>query len=143
MVMVFSTFLPCFLSCQKLRRRLEFLLVCKFDLCCNVKNSAPTTSHLNVVVQSPSLHWRRLKWLVNSPRVSFSGDSPLDNSSHFLSLLSNARSLWTAFLNPIDLPLPLLLSFGQLFLVPPSTPNPSLLIPPTADTYLYASPHQR
>ena len=30
--------------------------------------------------------------------------------------------IWTAFLNPIDCPL-FLLSFGQLFLVPPSTPN--------------------
>ena len=34
----FSTFLPYFLFCLKLKRRLEFLLVHKFDLCCNVKN---------------------------------------------------------------------------------------------------------
>ena len=62
--------------------------------------SAPTTSHLNVVVQSPSLHWGGSKWLVNSPRVSSSGDSPLDNSSHFLSLLSNARSHVDSTLKP-------------------------------------------
>ena len=62
--------------------------------------SAPTTSHLNVVVQSPSLHWGGSKWLVNSPRVSSSGDSPLDNSSHFLSRLSNARSHVDSTLKP-------------------------------------------
>ena len=62
--------------------------------------TAPTTSHLNVVVQSPSLHWGGSKWLVNSPRVSSSGDSPLDNSSHFLSLLSNARSHVDSTLKP-------------------------------------------
>ena len=61
---------------------------------------APTTSHLNVVVQSPSLHWGGSKWLVNFPRVSSSGDSPLDNSSHFLSLLSNARSHVDSTLKP-------------------------------------------
>ena len=60
------------------------------------------TSHLNVVVQSPSLHWGRLKWLVNSLSVSYLGDFPLDNSSCFLSLLSNARSHMDTFLNPID-----------------------------------------
>ena len=39
----------------------------------------------------------------NSPRVSSSGGSPSDNSSsHFLFLLSNARHIWTAFLNPIN-----------------------------------------
>ena len=65
-----------------------------------ISNSAPTTSHLNVVVQSPSLHWGGSKWLVNSPRVSSSGDSPLDNSSHFLSLLSNARSHVDSTLKP-------------------------------------------
>ena len=42
----------------------------------------------------------RSKWLVNSPRVSSSGDSPLDNSSHFLSLLSNARSHVDSTLKP-------------------------------------------
>ena len=31
--------------------------------------------------------------------------------------------MWTALLNPIDRPLPLLFSLGHLFLVPPSTPN--------------------
>ena len=64
--------------------------------------TAPTTSHLNVVVRSPSLHWGGSKWLVNSPRVSSSGDSPLDNSSHFLSLLSNARSHVDSTLKPIS-----------------------------------------
>ena len=62
--------------------------------------SAPTTSHLNVVVQSPSLHWGGSKWLVDSPRVSSSGDSPSDNFSHFLSLLSNARLLMDSTLKP-------------------------------------------
>ena len=65
-----------------------------------VADPAPTTSHLNVVVQSPSLHWGGSKWLVNSPRVSSSGDSPLDNSSHFLSRLSNARSHVDSTLKP-------------------------------------------
>ena len=59
-----------------------------------------TTSHLNVVVQSPSLHWGGSKWLVDSPRVSSSGDSPSDNSSHFLSLLSNAWSHMDSTLKP-------------------------------------------
>ena len=70
------------------------------DDACEIKFTAPTTSHLNVVVQSPSLHWGGSKWLVNSPRVSSSGDSPLDNSSHFLSLLSNARSHVDSTLKP-------------------------------------------
>ena len=51
--------------------------------------------------------------------------------------------MWIALLNPIDRPLPLLFSFGHFFLVPPSTPTSSLLIPLTADSYLYASPYQR
>ena len=58
----------------------------------NLPSTAPTTSHLNVLVQSPSLHWGGLKWLVNSPRISSSGNSPLNNSSRFLSLLSYAWS---------------------------------------------------
>ena len=57
-----------------------------------------------MVVQSPSLHWGGSKWLVDSPRVSSSGDSPLDNSSHFLSLLPMRGHMWTALLNPIDRP---------------------------------------
>ena len=66
-------------------------------------DSAPTTSHLNVVVQSPSLHWGGSKWLVNSPRVSFSGDSSLDNSSsHFYPCCPMCGHIWTAFLNQID-----------------------------------------
>ena len=59
-----------------------------------------STSHLNVVVQSPSLHWGGSKWLINSSRVSSSGDSPSDNSFHFLSLLSNARSHMDSILKP-------------------------------------------
>ena len=61
---------------------------------------AKTTSHLNVVVQSPSLHWRGSKWLVDYPRVSFLGDSPLDNSFRFLYLLSNVRSHMDSFFKP-------------------------------------------
>ena len=41
----------------------------------NLPSTAPTTSHLNVLVQSPSLHWGGLKWLVNSPRISSLGNS--------------------------------------------------------------------
>ena len=62
------------------------------------------TSHLNVV-RSPSLHWKGSKWLVNSPSVSSSGDSPVDNFSPcFLSLLSNAQSHMDSILKPIDRP---------------------------------------
>ena len=49
---------------------------------------------------APSLHWGGSKWVVNSPRVSSLADSPLDNSSHFLSLLSNARSHVDSTLKP-------------------------------------------
>ena len=57
-----------------------------------------------MVVQSLSLHWGGSKWLVDSPRVSSSNDSPLDNSSRFLSVLSNARSHMDSILKPIDRP---------------------------------------
>ena len=49
------------------------------------KYSAPMTSHPNVVVQFSFLHWGGSKCLVNSLRVSFSGDSLVHNSSRFLS----------------------------------------------------------
>ena len=65
-----------------------------------INSSAPMTSHLNVVVRSPSLHWGGSKWLVNYPRVSSSGVSPLDNSCHFLSLLFNAQSHMDSILKP-------------------------------------------
>ena len=85
--------------------------------------AAPTTRHLNVVVQSLFLHWGGSKWFVNSPRVLSSGDSLVDNSfPRFLSLLSNARSHMDSILNPNDR-LFLLLSVRQLFLVSSSTPN--------------------
>ena len=110
----------------------------------DIKHTAPTTSHLNVVVQSPSLHWGGSKWLVNSPRVSSSGDSPLDNSSHFLSLLSNARSHVDSTLKP-NWPPPY--SFYSLSDISSSSLLPaqtsSLLIPLTADSYLYSSSYQR
>ena len=78
----------------------EAVLKTLFKLKDDELKTALTTSHLNVVVQSPSLHWGGSKWLVNSPRVSSSGDSPLDNSSHFLSQLSNARSHVDSTLKP-------------------------------------------
>ena len=54
-----------------------------------------------MVVQSPSLHWGGSKWLVDSPRVSSSGDSLVDNSfTRFLSLLSNARSHMDSIFKP-------------------------------------------
>ena len=62
--------------------------------------SVPMTSHLNVVVQSPSLHWGGSKWLVNFSRVSSSADFLVDNSSCFLSLLSNAWSHMDSILKP-------------------------------------------
>ena len=43
-------------------------------------NKPSTTSHLNVVVHSPFLYWGGSKWLVDSPKVSSSGDSLSDNS---------------------------------------------------------------
>ena len=66
---------------------------------------APTTIYLSVVVQSPSLHWRGLKWLVNSPRVSSSGDSLADNLSLcFCPCCPMRGHIWTAFLNSNDHP---------------------------------------
>ena len=65
------------------------------------RRHSPTTSHLNVVVQSPSLPWGGLKWFVDSPRNSSSGNSFTDNlSPYFLSLLSVARSHLDSILKP-------------------------------------------
>ena len=112
--------------------------------CATKPGTAPTTSHLNVVVHSPSLQWGGSKWLVDSPRVSSSGDSLSDNSSHFLSLLSNARSHVDSTLKPNwppPYPFYFLSDISSSSLLPPQTS--SLLIPLTADSYLYASPYQR
>ena len=73
------------------------------DIPCESETSAPTTSHLNVVVQSPSLHWGGLKWLVNSPRVSSSAILPW--TTLFLVFYPCCRMrghIWIAFLNPIE-----------------------------------------
>ena len=77
------------------------------------------------MVQSPPLHCGGSKWLVDSPRVSSSGDSLLDNSSHFLSLLSNARSHMDSILKP-NLPPPISSTFFRTTLLSPSF-HPKLL----------------
>ena len=118
--------------------------------------SAPATSHLNVVVRSSFLYWGGSKWLVNSPRVSSSDDSPVDNSSRFYPCCPMRGHIWTAFLNPIDRPpisaffptTPLSLFFHPkpfplflflYFFIPLLLPLPIRF---TAASYPYASSHQ-
>ena len=67
--------------------------------------AAPTTSHLNEVVQSPSLPRGKPKWLVNSPRVSSLGDSFTDNFLFIFYFCYPLRGhIWTAFLTQMTAP---------------------------------------
>ena len=66
--------------------------------------AAPTTSHLNVVVQSPFLHWDGSKWLFNSPRAHPRAVLHRTTLLIFYPCCPMRGHIWTAFLNPIDRP---------------------------------------
>ena len=80
------------------------------------------------MVQSPFLHWRGSKWLVDSPRVSSSRGFLTHNlSPHFLSLLSSVRSQMDRMLKP-KRPPPTSFTVLKTFLSPFSHPKPPLYL---------------
>ena len=90
----------------------------------NITLSAPTTSHLNVVVQSSSLHWGGSKWLIDSPRVSSSGDSLRTTLLIFYPCCPMRGHIWTALLNLIDRPPTSSIFFRTSLLRPSFHPKP-------------------
>ena len=87
-----------------------------------VTSSAPTTSHLNVVVQSPSLHWGGVEMACRFPEGLILGQFSLRQLffSFFIPAVQCAVTyIWTAFLNPIDRP-PISSTFFRIILLSPS-----------------------